>query len=114
MKGITPHNTQTVVVKMKVMTNEAHTYNMNFKEKLHNGLECRDGSLLDKGMRSGQRWKSYQLILHQSFVYYQGMLRVVLGLWGGRIEYTNAITKEGRVHVEYQSFLITFDVLTNE
>ena len=48
MKGITPHNTQTVVVKMKVMTNEAHTYNMNFKEKLHIGLKCRDRSLLIK------------------------------------------------------------------
>ena len=51
MKGMTPHNTQTVVV----MTNEAHVYKMNCKEKLFNGLKCKDGSLLDKGMRSGQR-----------------------------------------------------------
>ena len=46
MKGMTPHNIQT--------TNEAHIYKINFKEKLYNELECKDGSLLDKGMRSGQ------------------------------------------------------------
>ena len=33
---------------MKVMTNGAHTYTTNFKEKLYNGLKCRDRSLLDR------------------------------------------------------------------
>ena len=60
-----PRNTQLVEGKMKVVTNEAHTYTTNFKEKLYNGLKCRDHSLLDR-MRSGQRWKSYQHIIHQS------------------------------------------------
>ena len=54
---MTPHNTQIVVVMMKVMTIEAIIHR-KVQEKLYNdGLECRDGRvfLFDKGMRSGHR-----------------------------------------------------------
>ena len=66
MKVMTTHNTQIVVVKMKVVPNEAiiHTPQLERETVQWIGIKRQQDILLDKGMISGKRWKSYQHILH--------------------------------------------------